>query len=159
MAKPTQADAEAAVRVLIEWAGDDPSREGLLRTPERVEKAYRFLTSGYSAEIDRVLEEAADRYGPLPDSVLNLADYGRIRVMADRLRIESIDREARTVVFDRAELAVVVRLDEGVFLVSALVDCPIEDLAVGARVEVAITEADTDLTLPLFRRSEREVRS
>ena len=49
-------------------------------------------------EIDRVLEEAADRYGPLPDSVLNLADYGRIRVMADRLGIESIDREGRTVV-------------------------------------------------------------
>ena len=40
-------------------------------------------------EIDRVLEEAADRYGPLPDSVLNLADYGRIRVMADRLGVES----------------------------------------------------------------------
>ena len=49
-------------------------------------------------EIDRVLEEAADRYGPLPDSVLNLADYGRIRVMADRLGIEAIDREGRTVV-------------------------------------------------------------
>ena len=49
-------------------------------------------------EIDRVLEEAEDRYGPLPPSVLNLADYGRIRVMADRLGIESIDREGRTVV-------------------------------------------------------------
>ncbi len=49
-------------------------------------------------EIDRVLEEAADRYGPLPESVLNLADYGRIRVMADRLGIDTIDREARTVV-------------------------------------------------------------
>ena len=49
-------------------------------------------------EIDRVLEEAADRYGPLPDSVLNLADYGRIRVMADRLGVEAIDREGRTVV-------------------------------------------------------------
>ena len=49
-------------------------------------------------EIDRVLEEAADRYGPLPDSVLNLADYGRIRVMADRLGVETIDREGRTVV-------------------------------------------------------------
>ena len=48
--------------------------------------------------------------------------------------------------------AVVVRLDEGVFLVSALVDCPIEELAVGGRVEIAITEADTDLALPLFRR-------
>ena len=49
-------------------------------------------------EIDRVLEEAVDRYGPLPDSVLNLADYGRIRVMADQLGIETIDREGRTVV-------------------------------------------------------------
>ncbi len=49
-------------------------------------------------EIDQVLEEAADRYGPLPDSVLNLADYGRIRVMADRLGIEAIDREGRLVV-------------------------------------------------------------
>jgi hypothetical protein len=45
-----------------------------------------------------VLDEAADRYGPLPTSVLNLADYGRIRVMADRLGIDTIDREGRTVV-------------------------------------------------------------
>ena len=49
-------------------------------------------------ELDRVLEEAADRYGPLPDSVLNLADYGRIRVMADSLGVESIDRDGRVVV-------------------------------------------------------------
>src|SRR5262249_57764787 len=49
-------------------------------------------------EIDRVLEDAIDRYGPLPESVVSLADYGRIRVMADRLGIESIDREGRTVV-------------------------------------------------------------
>ncbi len=49
-------------------------------------------------EIDQVLEESIDRYGPLPDSVLNLADYGRIRVMADRLGIDTIDREGRIVV-------------------------------------------------------------
>jgi len=49
-------------------------------------------------EIDRVLDEAIDRYGPLPDSVLNLADYGRIRVMADKLGVESVDREGRIVV-------------------------------------------------------------
>jgi transcription-repair coupling factor (superfamily II helicase) len=60
---------------------------------------YRKVAAArHDAELDRVLEEAADRYGPLPDSVLNLADYGRIRVMADRLGIDSIDREARTVV-------------------------------------------------------------
>ena len=47
--------------------------------------------------------------------------------------------------------AVIVRLDEGVFLVSNLVDCPVEGLAVGARVELAITAVDDDLVLPLFR--------
>jgi transcription-repair coupling factor (superfamily II helicase) len=60
---------------------------------------YRTVASARDeVEIDDVLEGAHDRYGPLPDSVLNLADYGRIRVMADRLGIESIDREARAVV-------------------------------------------------------------
>jgi transcription-repair coupling factor (superfamily II helicase) len=49
-------------------------------------------------EIDQVLDESIDRYGPLPESVLNLADYGRIRVMADRLGVETIDREGRIVV-------------------------------------------------------------
>jgi transcription-repair coupling factor (superfamily II helicase) len=60
---------------------------------------YRKVAAArYDEEIDRVLEEAADRYGPLPVSVLNLADYGRIRVMADRLGIDTVDREGRTVV-------------------------------------------------------------
>jgi transcription-repair coupling factor (superfamily II helicase) len=60
---------------------------------------YRKVAAARKEEdIDRVLEEAADRYGPLPDSVLNLADYGRIRVMADRLDIDGIDRDGRTVV-------------------------------------------------------------
>ena len=60
---------------------------------------YRKVAAArHDEEIDRVLEEAADRYGPLPDSVLNLADYGRIRVMADQLGIDTIDREGRIVV-------------------------------------------------------------
>ncbi|MEW6320830.1 MAG: GTP cyclohydrolase I FolE [Acidobacteriota bacterium] len=44
-------------RLLVEL-GEDPSREGLVRTPKRVEKALRFLTSGYQADIDRVLNGA-----------------------------------------------------------------------------------------------------
>ncbi len=60
---------------------------------------YRTVAAARDeVEIDDVLEGAHDRYGPLPESVRNLADYGRIRVMADRLGIESIDREARAVV-------------------------------------------------------------
>ena len=45
--RPSQAEAEAAVRTLIEWAGDDPDREGLMGTPERVARAYEDFFAGY----------------------------------------------------------------------------------------------------------------
>lgn len=47
---PTRSDAEAAVRVLIQWAGDDPDREGLHDTPARVARSYRELFSGYDED-------------------------------------------------------------------------------------------------------------
>src|SRR6476469_6597979 len=46
------------IRQLLAQLGEDPAREGLVRTPQRVEKALRFLTSGYAANIDEVLNEA-----------------------------------------------------------------------------------------------------
>jgi GTP cyclohydrolase I len=46
------------IRKLLAELGEDPTREGLRDTPTRVEKAYRFLTSGYAADIDRVLNNA-----------------------------------------------------------------------------------------------------
>jgi GTP cyclohydrolase I len=46
------------IRRLLAELGEDPSREGLLQTPRRVEKAFRFLTSGYEADIDHVLNNA-----------------------------------------------------------------------------------------------------
>src|SRR6266536_1752976 len=46
------------IRALLAEMGEDPTREGLLDTPGRVEKAYRFLTSGYGADIDQVLNNA-----------------------------------------------------------------------------------------------------
>lgn len=48
--KPSREEAEAAVRTLISWAGDDPTREGLLDTPKRVVKAYEEWFSGYGAD-------------------------------------------------------------------------------------------------------------
>jgi GTP cyclohydrolase I len=46
------------IRQLLAELGEDPTREGLLRTPQRVAKALKFLTSGYSADIDEVLNDA-----------------------------------------------------------------------------------------------------
>jgi transcription-repair coupling factor (superfamily II helicase) len=48
-------------------------------------------------ELDKILAELRDRYGPVPETVEHLEQYGRIRIMADRLGIESIDREGQTV--------------------------------------------------------------
>ena len=61
VSRPNQEDAEAAVRVLLAYAGDDPDREGLKDTPRRVAKAYHELFGGYredaGAILDRVFEE------------------------------------------------------------------------------------------------------
>jgi len=46
------------IRQLLAGLGEDPSREGLVDTPKRVEKALRFLTSGYTADVDTVLNNA-----------------------------------------------------------------------------------------------------
>jgi GTP cyclohydrolase IA len=49
---------EDLIRQLLVGMGEDPGREGLVRTPRRVEQALRFLTSGYAADIDEVLNDA-----------------------------------------------------------------------------------------------------
>ncbi len=60
---------------------------------------YRRLASvGTIEAVDALLEELRDRYGPPPDSVRNLAQYARIRLMADRIGLESLDREGPIVV-------------------------------------------------------------
>jgi len=68
--KVTQADAEAAVRVLIEWAGDDPDREGLLETPKRVAKSYRELFAGYEADPREYLARTFEEVGGYDELVI-----------------------------------------------------------------------------------------
>ena len=53
--RPTRQEAEAAVRTLLAWAGDNPQREGLLDTPRRVVEAYEELFAGYEADPDEAL--------------------------------------------------------------------------------------------------------
>jgi GTP cyclohydrolase I len=68
--RPTQSDAEAAVRTLIEWVGDDPDREGLLETPARVAKAYRELFSGYESDPREYLERTFEEVGGYDELVV-----------------------------------------------------------------------------------------
>jgi GTP cyclohydrolase I len=68
--KVTQQDAEAAVRTLIEWAGDDPEREGLLDTPGRVARAYKELFSGYDADPREYMARTFDEVGGYDELVV-----------------------------------------------------------------------------------------
>ena len=70
VAAPTREEAEAAVRTLLRWAGDDPTREGLQDTPKRVAKAFRELYSGYAENPDEILDKVFSEVEGYDDIVL-----------------------------------------------------------------------------------------
>ncbi len=68
--RPSRAEAEAAVRTLIRWAGDDPTREGLIDTPKRVVKAYEEWFGGYDEDAEAILARTFDEVEGYDDIVL-----------------------------------------------------------------------------------------
>jgi GTP cyclohydrolase IA len=69
-ARPSQQEAEEAVRVLLRWAGDDPAREGLLDTPKRVATAYRELFGGYEQSPEEILGRTFEEVSGYDEMVL-----------------------------------------------------------------------------------------
>jgi len=68
--RPSREEAEAAVRTLIAWVGDDPDREGLVDTPRRVAKAYEELFSGYREDPSKPLKRVFHDVAGYKDLVL-----------------------------------------------------------------------------------------
>jgi GTP cyclohydrolase I len=68
--RPTAQEAEAAVRTLIRWAGDDPDREGLADTPARVARSYRELFAGYDVDPRAYLERTFQEVGGYDELVI-----------------------------------------------------------------------------------------
>ena len=68
--RPTREEAEAAVRTLIAWAGDNPDREGLVDTPKRVVKAYDEFFAGYKQNSNEVLDKVFEEVAGYDDMVL-----------------------------------------------------------------------------------------
>src|SRR5262245_22420918 len=71
--RPSRAEAEAAVRTLIRWAGDDPDREGLAVTPARVARAYEEWFAGYAEDPKAFLQRTFEEVGGY-DEVVVLRD-------------------------------------------------------------------------------------
>ena len=69
VAKPSREEAMEAVKTLISWAGDDPSREGLIETPKRVVKAYEEFFAGYEQDASKVLSKTFEDVNGYDDIV------------------------------------------------------------------------------------------
>lgn len=68
--RPSRQEAEAAVRTLLRWAGDDPTREGLVDTPSRVARAWEDFFSGYDVDPIDVLSRTFDEVDGYDEIVL-----------------------------------------------------------------------------------------
>ncbi len=92
--RPTQSEAEAAIRVLLRWAGDDPEREGLRDTPKRVARAYGEWFSGYRTDPVAVLER----------TFAEVEGYDEIVLLRD-IRMESTCEHHMAPIIGRAHVA------------------------------------------------------
>ena len=92
--RPSREDAEAAVRVLIRWAGDDPAREGLLDTPGRVVRAYEEFFAGYQEDPRAILERTFEE----------VEGYDEIVLLRD-IRLESYCEHHMVPIIGRAHVA------------------------------------------------------
>ena len=68
--RPSREEAEAAVRTLIAWAGDNPARPGLVETPERVVDAYEEFYAGYGQSAEEPLDRTFEEIGTYDDVVV-----------------------------------------------------------------------------------------
>jgi GTP cyclohydrolase IA len=68
--KPSREAAEAAVRTLLQWAGDDPEREGLLGTPDRVVRSFEEFFSGYGTDPVELLQRTFDEINGYDEMVV-----------------------------------------------------------------------------------------
>lgn len=70
LVKPTREEAEAAVRTLLRWAGDDPAREGLVDTPSRVVRSYEEFFAGYEEDPEETLRRTFEETDGYDEMVL-----------------------------------------------------------------------------------------
>lgn len=136
--KPTQSEVEAAVRTLLRWAGDDPSREGLRDTPARVARSYRELFAGY--EIDPV--------GLLERTFEEVEGYDEIILLRD-IRLESYCEHHMVPIIGRAHVAYLPdRRVVGISKLARVVDAFSKRFQIQEKLTVQIANTINDVLRP-----------
>lgn len=136
--RPTREEAEAAVRVLLRWAGDDPAREGLLSTPERVVRSYEEFFSGYAIDPVALLEttfEEVDGY----DEIVLLRD----------IRLESHCEHHLAPIVGRAHVAYLPgRRVVGISKLARVVDAYAKRLQIQEKLTAQVANTINDVLQP-----------
>ena len=68
--KPSREEAKEAVKTMLAWAGDNPNREGLIETPERVVSAYEEFFAGYDMDPDEILDKTFEEVAGYDEMVI-----------------------------------------------------------------------------------------
>ena len=136
--RPSLQDAEKAVRVLIRWAGDDPSREGLIDTPARVARSYREFFAGYQVNPREILARTFSE----------VDGYDEMVVLKD-IRFESYCEHHMVPIIGRAHVAY---LPEhrvvGISKLARLVDAFAKRLQIQEKMTVQIADALNEVLEP-----------
>ncbi len=136
--RPSQAEAEEAIRTLIRWAGDDPTREGLLGTPDRVVRAYREFFSGYDQDPEAILKrtfEETDGY----DEMIVLKD----------MRFESHCEHHLAPIIGRAHIAYLPRHRVvGISKLARLLDCYAKRMQIQEKLTAQIANTLQEVLQP-----------
>jgi GTP cyclohydrolase I len=137
-ARPTRAEAEAAVRTLLRWAGDDPNREGLRGTPERVARSYEEFFAGYEVDAVALLErtfEETDGY----DEIVLLRD----------IRLESYCEHHLVPIIGRVHVAYLPhRRVVGISKLARVVDAYAKRLQIQEKLTAQIANTINDVLQP-----------
>src|SRR3970040_936626 len=132
--RPDRSDAENAVRTLIRWAGDDPTREGLLDTPARVVRAYEEFFAGYLEDPVQLLSRT---FGEVDG-------YDEMVVMTD-IRFESHCEHHMVPIIGKAHVAYLPdRRVVGISKLARLVDLYAKRLQIQERMTVQIADTLND---------------
>lgn len=138
MDKPTREEAEAAVRVLIRWAGDDPRREGLLDTPGRVVRSYEEFFAGYAIDPADLLQRTFSE----------VDGYDEMVVLKD-IRFESYCEHHMVPIIGKAHIAYLPdRRVVGLSKLARLVDAFAKRLQIQEKMTVQIADMLNDTLHP-----------
>ncbi len=136
--RPSRAEAEAAVRTLLLWAGDDPGREGLRDTPKRVVKSYEEFFKGYDTDPVELLQRSFEE----------VAGYDEMVVLRD-IRLESHCEHHMVPIIGRAHVGYLPKgRVVGISKLARVVDTFAQRLQIQEKLTAQIANAIADVLKP-----------